>query len=45
MRQRLQNIDFIDVFLWLFRAVIIILVIWGTIATLMDNPYSTQPMD
>jgi len=40
MRQRLQNIDFIDVFLWLFRAVIIILVIWGTIATLIDNPYS-----
>ena len=40
MRQRLQNIDFIDIFLWLFRAVIIILVIWGTIATLIDNPYS-----
>jgi branched-chain amino acid transport system permease protein len=40
MRQRLQNIDYIDVFLWLFRAVIIILVIWGTIATLIDNPYS-----
>ena len=42
MRQRFQNIDFIDVFLWLFRAVIIILVIWGTISTLIDNPYSTS---
>jgi branched-chain amino acid transport system permease protein len=42
MRQRLQNIDFINVFLWLFRAVIIILVIWGTIATLIDNPYSPR---
>jgi branched-chain amino acid transport system permease protein len=40
MRQRLQNIDFIDVFLWLFRAFIIILVIWGIVATLFDNPYS-----
>ena len=42
MRQRLQNIDFIDVFLWLFRAVIIILIIWGIIGTLFDNPYSTS---
>ena len=40
MRQRLQNIDFIDVFLWLIRAVIIILVVWGTVATIIDNPYS-----
>ena len=42
MRQRLQNVDFIDVFLWLFRAVIIILIIWGIIGTLFDNPYSTS---
>lgn len=42
MRQRLQNIDFIDVFLWLIRAFIIILVLWGTISTLIDNPYSTS---
>jgi branched-chain amino acid transport system permease protein len=42
MRQRFQNIDFIDVFLWLFRAAIIILVIWGTISTIIDNPYSTS---
>lgn len=42
MRQRLQNIDFIDVFLWLFRVVIIILVLWGTVATLIYNPYSTS---
>ena len=42
MRQRLQNLDFIDLVLWVFRAVIIILVIWGTIATIRDNPYSAR---
>lgn len=42
MRQRLQNIDVLDVILWLFRAIIIIAIIWGTVATLLDNPYSTE---
>jgi branched-chain amino acid transport system permease protein len=42
MRQRLQNISFIDVVLWIFRAVIIILVIWGIIGTIIDNPYSRE---
>jgi branched-chain amino acid transport system permease protein len=42
MRQRLQNIDFLDVILWLFRAVIIVAIVWGTVATLLDNPYSTE---
>jgi branched-chain amino acid transport system permease protein len=42
MRQRLQNIDVLDVILWLFRAVIIIAIIWGTVATLLDNPYTTE---
>ena len=42
MLQRFQNIDFIDLVLWIFRAVIIILVVWGTIATILDNPYSPR---
>jgi len=42
MRQRLQNLDFIDLVLWIVRAIIIGLVIWGTIATLLDNPYSPR---
>jgi len=42
MRQRLQNIDVLDVILWLFRAVIIVAIAWGTVATLLDNPYSTE---
>jgi branched-chain amino acid transport system permease protein len=42
MRLRLQYIDWIGLFLWVFRAIIIILIVWGTIATLLDNPYSTR---
>ena len=42
MLRRLRNTDFIDLILLLFRIGIIILVIWGTIATLLDNPYSTS---
>ncbi len=42
MRQRFENIDYLGVILWLFRAVIIVAVIWGTIATILNNPYSTE---
>jgi branched-chain amino acid transport system permease protein len=42
MRQRLQNIDVLDVILWLFRAVIILAIVWGTVATILDNPYTTE---
>lgn len=42
MRQRLQDLDWIGLYLWVLRAVIIILVIWGTIATIIDNPYSPR---
>jgi branched-chain amino acid transport system permease protein len=46
MRRRFEDIDFIDIALWLIRAAIIILVAWGTIAALLDNPYSrTQWLD
>jgi branched-chain amino acid transport system permease protein len=40
MRQRLQDLDWIGLYLWVLRAVIIILVAWGTIATIIDNPYT-----
>jgi len=40
MRQRFQDLDWIGLVLWIIRAVIIILVIYGTIATLIDNPYT-----
>ncbi len=42
MRQRLQNLDILDVVLWLFRAVIIVAVVWGIIGTIIKNPYSPQ---
>lgn len=42
MLRRLQNIDFLGLTLWVFRAVIIILVVWGTVATILDNPYTNR---
>jgi len=42
MKNRFQDIDWIGVFLWLFRAVIIIIVIYGTIMTLLHNNYSSR---
>jgi branched-chain amino acid transport system permease protein len=42
MRERLNNLDYITLFLWILRTGIIILVIWGTVATILDNPYSTS---
>ena len=42
MRSRLGNLDYINVFLWIVRAGIIVVVIWGTVATLLDNPYSSR---
>lgn len=42
MRQRLENIDYLGLVLWLFRTAIIVAVVWGTVATIRDNPYSTR---
>ncbi len=42
MLRRFQVLDLIGLALWVFRAVIIVLVIWGTIATIIDNPYSRR---
>jgi branched-chain amino acid transport system permease protein len=42
MRSRLANLDYIGIFLWIIRAAIILVVVWGTVATLLNNPYSTR---
>ena len=45
MSQRFKEIDFIGVFLWVFRAVIIVLVIYGTVAKLflgVGNTYTVE---
>jgi branched-chain amino acid transport system permease protein len=42
MRDRLSNLDLIDALLWLMRAAIILIVLWGTIRTIMDNPYDSR---
>ena len=42
VQKRFQDIDTIGLVLWFFRAVIIILVIWGTISTIIDNPYTAR---
>ena len=39
MLRRFQNIGFLDIALWTLAAVIIAVVIWGTVSTLLDNPY------
>jgi branched-chain amino acid transport system permease protein len=42
MLQRIKDISFIDLVLWLFRAGIIVVVAWGTIATIIVNPYKAR---
>ncbi len=42
MSQRLENIDYVGLVLWLFRAAIIVAVVWGTVATILDNPYTAE---
>ncbi len=42
MRQRFKDIDYLGVILWILRTSIIVLVIWGTVATLIQNPYSSR---
>jgi branched-chain amino acid transport system permease protein len=42
MRRRFENIDYLGVILWLVRTAIILAVIWGTIATIRNNPYSRE---
>lgn len=40
--ERLQKIDYSGLILWLLRTVIILLILWGTIATIVNNPFSSR---
>ena len=42
MIRRMKNNKFIRLALWLLRAVIIVLILWGTITTMLNNPYNLQ---
>lgn len=42
VQERFRDFDTIGLILWIFRAVIIVLVVWGTIASILDNPYSSR---
>lgn len=42
MRSRFQDIDVLGIILWVFRAIILILIVWGSISTIRSNPYSTR---
>ncbi len=39
MLQRLKDTDFLGLVLWVFRAAMIIMIVWGTVATIIENPY------
>jgi len=39
IRQRFDNVDFLDVILWVFRIVLIVAILWGTVAALISNKY------
>lgn len=39
---RLKSFSVINAFLWLLRAAIIAVVVWGTIQTILNNPYSDR---
>ena len=38
LRRRLKNLDYLDVILWFLRLAVIIVVVWGTVVTIVDNP-------
>jgi branched-chain amino acid transport system permease protein len=39
MLQRIKDLNFLDVILWFLRTGIIVAVIWGSVATIIENPY------
>jgi branched-chain amino acid transport system permease protein len=40
LRRSLRELDWVDIALWVIRIAIVVLVVWGTIAAILDNPYS-----
>ncbi len=41
-RGRLARLSFVDLFLWAFRLAVLVVVIWGSIATLVVGRYSAR---
>ncbi len=42
MRDRLRNLDWIDLFLWIVRAAIVAVILVGTVKTILNNPYTLR---
>ncbi|MCW5887549.1 MAG: hypothetical protein KIT07_05450, partial [Anaerolineales bacterium] len=42
MRDRLAKLNLIDLFLWVARAAILVVILVGTIKTIISNPYSLR---
>ena len=42
MKNLFQNKDWIGIALWLFRAVIIVITVYGTVMTILHNPYTPR---
>jgi branched-chain amino acid transport system permease protein len=39
-RRRARKLDWVDIALWIIRIAILGLVLWGSVAAILDNPYS-----
>ena len=42
MRQWFERLDYLDIVLWLFRTVLIVGIIWGTVATIRGGKYGIE---
>jgi branched-chain amino acid transport system permease protein len=42
MRQWFERLDYLDIVLWLFRVVLLVGIVWGTVATLRGGKYSAE---
>jgi branched-chain amino acid transport system permease protein len=42
MRERLRKLSFIDLFLWVVRAAIVVVIVVGTVKTFISNPYTIR---
>lgn len=42
IRQWFERLDYLDVVLWLFRIVLVVAIIWGTVATIRSGKYGME---
>ena len=42
IRQWFERLDYLDIVLWLFRVVLIVGIVWGTVVTLRSGKYPTE---